>query len=140
MSNLVIEPGIRIPEDEFQFSYVRSAGPGGQNVNKVNTKAVFRWQAATSPSLPEQVRQRFLAKFANRLTTGGELVVTSQRFRDQNRNKADCVEKVRQMLESVARAPLKRRRTRPTKASKERRLVAKRRRSEHKQQRRRVEE
>ncbi|HEV3418048.1 MAG TPA: alternative ribosome rescue aminoacyl-tRNA hydrolase ArfB [Pirellulales bacterium] len=133
---LVIEPNIRIPLDEFVFTFVRSAGPGGQNVNKVNTKAVLRWAIAASPSLTEAVRSRFTAKYGKRLTGAGELVLTSQRFRDQSRNRADCLEKLGQMLASVATAPKKRKRTRPTLASRERRLVAKRHRSEHKQLRR----
>ncbi len=133
---LTVEPDIRIPLAEFEFSFVRSAGPGGQNVNKVNTKAVLRWPLSASPSLPAGVRERFRAKFGNRLTTEGELVLSSQRFRDQWRNKADCLEKLQAMLSSVARPPVKRRRTRPTKASKTRRLEQKRRRSEHKDARR----
>jgi ribosome-associated protein len=140
MSDLNIQPGIQIPLEEFAFTFVRSAGPGGQNVNKVNTKAVLRWPVSASPSLPEAVRERFKAKFGSRLTTEGELVLTSQRFRDQNRNKLDCIEKVRLMVEGVAKAPVKRRRTRPTKASQERRLVAKKQRSERKQRRGRLED
>src|SRR6266566_211967 len=111
---LDVAPNIRIPLDAFQFTFVRSAGPGGQNVNKLNTKAVLRWPVATSPHLPEAVRARFAAKYANRLTGGGELVLTSQRFRDQSRNRADCLEKLHDMLLSVATAPVKRKRTRPT--------------------------
>ncbi|HEV2970423.1 MAG TPA: alternative ribosome rescue aminoacyl-tRNA hydrolase ArfB [Pirellulales bacterium] len=133
---LVIEPNIRVPLAEFEFTFVRSAGPGGQNVNKVNTKAVLRWPVAASPSLPDAVRSRFTTKYGNRLTGAGELVLSSQRFRDQSRNRADCLEKVEQMLASVATAPKKRKRTRPTLASRERRLVEKRHRSEHKQLRR----
>ncbi|HKD35955.1 MAG TPA: alternative ribosome rescue aminoacyl-tRNA hydrolase ArfB [Pirellulales bacterium] len=136
MEVLAVEPGIRIPLDEFSFSFARSAGPGGQNVNKLNTKATLRWQVVASPSLPDDVRRRFLAKFNNRLASDGELILTSQRFRDQSRNRADCLEKLREMVASVAVAPKKRRRTRPTLASKERRLVEKRRRSAHKQLRR----
>jgi ribosome-associated protein len=132
---LHIAPDIRIPLAEFQFSFVRSAGPGGQNVNKLNTKAVLRWPIAASPNLPAGVRERFRAKYGNRLTSEGELVLTSQRFRDQSRNKADCLEKLRSMLASVARPPVKRRRTKPSKASKARRLDEKRRRSEHKESR-----
>jgi len=132
---LIVEPDIRIPLAELQFTFVRSAGPGGQNVNKVNTKAVLRWPVTASPSLPEGVRQRFRAKFANRLTTEGELVLSSQRFRDQSRNKSDCLDKLQAMLASVARPPVKRRRTKPSKASKTRRLNEKRRRSENKQSR-----
>jgi ribosome-associated protein len=136
MEVLAVEPGIRVPMEEFSFSFARSAGPGGQNVNKVNTKATLRWLVAASPSLPDDVRRRFLTKFASRLTNEGELILTSQRFRDQSRNRADCLEKLREMLASVARAPKKRKRTRPTRASKERRLGEKRRRSANKQLRR----
>jgi ribosome-associated protein len=132
----IVEPGIRIPLAEFEFSFVRSAGPGGQNVNKVNTKAVLRWPVIASASLPEGVRSRFMAKYGKRLTGTGELILTSQRFRDQPRNRADCLEKLHDMLASVAVAPKKRRRTRPTLASKERRLDDKRRQSQHKQRRR----
>src|ERR1700731_2779414 len=115
---LTVEPDIRVPLAEFQFSFVRSAGPGGQNVNKVNTKAVLRWPLAVSPSVTDGLRRRFRAKYGNRLTTEGELVLSSQPFGDQSRKKADCLEKLQGMLASVARPPVKRRRTRPTKASK----------------------
>ncbi len=70
---LVVNSRIRIPDSELEFSYVRSSGPGGQNVNKVSSKAVLRWNAAASGSLPADVRQRFLAKYRSRLTTDGEL-------------------------------------------------------------------
>jgi ribosome-associated protein len=133
---LVITPNIHIPLDEIEFTFVRSAGPGGQNVNKLNTKAVLRWPIVASPSLPDAVRSRFVAKYANRLTNEGELVLTSQRFRDQSRNRADCLDKLREMLLSVAKPPIKRKRTKPTLASRERRLTEKRRRSQHKQLRR----
>jgi ribosome-associated protein len=133
---LVVTPTIRIPLDEIAFTFVRSAGPGGQNVNKLNTKAVLRWPIAASPSLPDAVRSRFVVKYANRLTNDGELVLTSQRFRDQSRNRADCLDKLREMLLSVAKPPVKRKRTKPTLASRERRLTEKRRRSQHKQLRR----
>jgi ribosome-associated protein len=133
---LVVAPHIRIPLEEFEFTFVRSAGPGGQNVNKLNTKAVLRWPVAASPHLPDAVRSRFTAKYRNRMTGGGELVLTSQRFRDQSRNRADCLEKLHHMLLSVTTAPVKRKRTRPTLASRERRLGEKRRRSQHKQLRR----
>jgi ribosome-associated protein len=124
---LVVPPHIRIPLDEFEFTYVRSSGPGGQNVNKVNSKAVLRWNLAASPTLPEDVRRRFLESFSSRVTTGGELVVSSERFRDQKQNADDCVEKVRTLLAAVARPPKKRIKTKPSRASKERRLDGKRR-------------
>ena len=123
---LEVNARVRIPLREFHFSFSRSSGAGGQNVNKVNTKATLRWQVEHSPSLPDDVRQRFVQRYRRRITHEGELVLTSQRFRDQGRNVADCLEKLRAMLEEVSRAPRPRKRTRPTKASKERRLQAKR--------------
>lgn len=122
--------------DEFEFTYVRSSGPGGQNVNKVNSKAVLRWPLAENLSLPVDVRHRFQAKYANRLTTSGDLLLTSQRFRDQERNSADCLEKLREMILSVAVKPKARRPTKPTRASKKRRQEAKQAHSQKKQQRR----
>jgi ribosome-associated protein len=133
---LVVAPHIQIPPAEFEFTYARSSGPGGQNVNKVNSKAVLRWQATKSPSLPEAVRTRFLAKYGSRLTGDGELLITSERYRDQPRNIDDCLEKLREMLLSVAVAPKKRKKTKPSRASKERRLDSKKRDSSKKQSRR----
>ena len=127
---------IRIPHDEFVFRYDRSSGPGGQNVNKVNTKVTLRWPVATSPSLPESVRERFLQRFRRRITKSGELVLSSQRYRDQRRNVDDCLEKLRGMLVDVATAPKRRRATKRTPASQERRLKEKRARSDTKRGRR----
>src|SRR6516164_914210 len=110
---LSITPALQIPDGEFAFSYVRSSGPGGQNVNKVNSKAVLRWSPTTSPSLPEDVRARFLSRYASRLTIAGELILTSQRSRDQNRNSEDCLERLRQMLLAVTHEPIARRPTKP---------------------------
>jgi ribosome-associated protein len=132
-----VSPHIRIPDDELRFSFVRSSGPGGQNVNKLNTKAQLRWAIRTSPSIPRPVRQRFLERYANRITDQGELVLTSQRFRDQRQNQRDCLEKLRSMLAAVAVPPKPRKKTRPTRASIRRRQTEKRLRSQKKQQRRR---
>jgi ribosome-associated protein len=137
---LDVAPHIRIPLDEFEFTFARSSGPGGQNVNKVNSKAVLRWNPTTSPNLRDDVRQRFLNRFRSRLTTEGELVLSSERFRDQRQNIDDCLEKVREMLTAVARPPKTRKKTKPSRASKERRLEGKRRDSAKKQNRRRFEE
>lgn len=117
---------VQVPRSEFEFSFVRSSGPGGQNVNKVNSKAQLRWAAARSPSLPEDVRARFVARYASRLTAEGELIVTSQRFRDQARNIEDCLEKVAALIEAVLDAPKPRIKRRPSRAAKARRLEAKR--------------
>ncbi len=134
---LVINSRVQVPLTEFGFTFVRSSGPGGQNVNKVNSKAVLRWPVAASPSLPVDVRSRFLKRFSSRLTNEGELVLTSQRYRDQPRNVDDCLEKVRAMIEQVVAAPTVRKRTRPTKASGERRLQGKREVGQKKETRRR---
>ncbi len=122
---LVIAPHIHVDAAELQFTYVRSSGPGGQNVNKVNSKAVLRWNPAASEGLTEAVLTRFLSKYGNRLTVDGDLIVTSQRYRDQGRNTADCLEKLRELLLAVAVAPKKRRPTKPTRAARERRHQAK---------------
>jgi len=128
-----IEP----PFDELRFTFARSGGPGGQNVQKVESKAVLRWDAARSRALPRDVRARFLARFARRLTAEGELVLASQRHRERERNVADCIAKLRAMLAQVAAPPKPRRPTQPTRASRERRLAEKRAASRRKAERRR---
>lgn len=133
---LIVNPRIRIPLEEIEFTYTRSSGPGGQNVNKVASKAQLRWPAATSPSLPADVRARFLQRYRSRLTNDGELLLTSQRFRDAHRNTDDCLEKLRAMLQAVAVAPVPRRQTRPTRGSVQRRLQDKKQRSARKEGRR----
>ncbi len=133
---LLVDSRIQIPLAEFEISYARSSGPGGQNVNKVNSKATLRWPLARSPSLPEDVCQRFLARYRRRVTVDGDLVVTSQRYRDAGRNANDCLEKLRQMLLEVAQPPKRRKPTRPSRGSVRRRLDDKRRRSQKKGSRR----
>jgi ribosome-associated protein len=136
---LMVNRRIRIPLRELRFQFARSSGAGGQNVNKVSTKAILRWPVEASPSLPGDVRERFLSRYRRRITRDGELVMSSQRFRDQGRNVADCLEKLRAMLLEVATAPRRRRPTRPHAASRERRLESKRRQAEKKRRRGRVE-
>lgn len=133
---LVVNDRITIPDAEFTVDYARSGGPGGQNVNKVESKAVVRWRPAESPSLPPAIRDRLLARLAGKLTAEGDLIVTSQRTRDQGRNRDDAFEKIRQMILAVVVPPKVRRPTKPTRASQVRRAEDKARRSTRKQQRR----
>jgi len=118
-----------IPLRELAIRFVRSSGAGGQNVNKVATKAVLRWPVATSRALARDVRDRFLERWSTRIAASGELVLTSDRYRDQGRNVADCLEKLRAMLAEVAEPPKPRKPTKPSRASRERRLEQKRARS-----------
>jgi ribosome-associated protein len=126
---------LNIPLSEFDLHYARSSGPGGQNVNKVNSKVVLYWSIHESPSVPEPVKQRFLARFAHRLTVDGVLVLGSDKFRDQKRNVDDCLEKLGAMLTEVATPPKPRKKTKPSRGSKERRLTGKRQQAEKKQRR-----
>jgi len=132
---LTVTARLKIPLREFRFTFSRSSGPGGQNVNKLNTKAQLRWPVMESPSLSEAVRRRLVAKYGRRITSDGDFLVTSQRFRDAGRNVADCLEKLRAMLAEVAVAPKRRKPTRPTRSSVRRRLENKRKKSQRKQQR-----
>ena len=134
--SLAVDDQIRIPGEELVLTFARSSGPGGQNVNKVNSKAVLRWNVVDSPSLPEEVKQRFLERFAPRITRSGEILLTCDRHRDQPRNSAECYDRLRQLLLSVISAPRRRKRTRPSRASIERRLQDKKRISKRKEQRR----
>lgn len=133
---LEINEKIQIPLREFNFDFVRSSGPGGQNVNKVATKAVLKWDVENTPSLPESVRERFRRRYARRIGQDGVLTLTSQRFRDRGRNVADCLNKLRDFIRDVAEAPTPRKKTRPTKGSKRRRLKNKKIQSEKKERRR----
>ena len=122
---LVVNSHIHIPLWELEFSFARSSGPGGQNVNKVNSKAVLHWNVAKSPSIPSPVRSRVLGKFQTRINDEGAIVLMSDRFRDQSRNVADCMEKLRVMLLEVATPPKSRKKTKPTRGSTRRRLEGK---------------
>jgi ribosome-associated protein len=133
---LVINADLVIPAAELDASFARSAGPGGQNVNKVNSKAMIRWHVATSPSLPDDVRRRFVERYATRINAAGELVLAADEHREQSRNIAACYQRLRDMIVSVLRPPRRRIKTRPSRAAVERRIESKQRRSKTKQQRR----
>ena len=132
---LRVNSRIFIPQSELRFTFVRSSGPGGQNVNKVNSKAQLRWSVTRSESLPEDVRGRVLSRYARRINDRGEIVLTSQRYRDQARNIGDCLTKLREMLAAVATPPKRRKKTRPPKSASESRLRDKRAKAEKKRSR-----
>lgn len=134
---LFINDRIQIPDSEFQLAYARSGGPGGQNVNKVSSKAIMNWDVTRTTSLPEDIRERFLTRYSRRVTKEGLLQITSQRYRDQSRNVEDCRTKLMDLILSVAVAPIQRKASKPSKGAKQRRLNDKRERSDRKQSRRR---
>ena len=116
---------IVIPEDELEESFIRAAGPGGQNVNKVSSAVQLRFNVRTSPSLPDEVAVRLMRLAGSRMTREGVLVITAQRFRDQARNRADARERLAAMVAAAEVRPIKRRATKPTTGGKERRLAGK---------------
>lgn len=132
---LRISPQLAIPEEELVERFVRSAGPGGQNVNKVATAVELRFDVANSTALPETLRLRLLARRDRRLTGKGVLVISAQRFRTQERNREDARERLAAVLRAALVVPSKRIATRPTKGSQERRLTSKRERAQVKRQR-----
>ena len=127
---------IAIDEAELEESFVRASGPGGQNVNKLSTAVQLRFDIRRSPNLPEDVRERAERLAGRRLTKDGVLVLIAQRHRTQERNRADALERLIALLQEAAVRPTPRRATRPTRASKERRIEGKKRRADVKRLRR----
>lgn len=132
MEDLYVSRRLTIPASELQTTFARSGGPGGQNVNKVNSKVTLRWSIRDNPLMPEPWRARVEARFSGRINTEGEMVLHSERYRSQHRNLEDCREKLRDLLLECQTAPRRRVATRPTKGSKVRRLDAKRQQGEKK--------
>ena len=130
---LQVTPSLAIPDDELVERFVRSSGPGGQNVNKVATAVELRFDALNSPSLGEDLRARLLARRDRRITDEGVVVISAQRFRTQERNREDARERLAAFVAAGLRAPTPRIATKPTRASQQRRLDAKRGRSTIKQ-------
>ncbi|MGN6489549.1 MAG: alternative ribosome rescue aminoacyl-tRNA hydrolase ArfB [Devosia sp.] len=127
--SLALSPTIAVPLSEIEVAYIRSPGPGGQNVNKVATAAQLRFDLVGSPSLPEPVKRRAVLLAGSRLTTAGEIVITASRHRTQAMNRDDALARLAEILRAALVPPKPRRATRPTLASKRRRLEGKARRS-----------
>ena len=127
---------IEVPEQELEFRFILASGPGGQNVNKVATAVQLRFDVRASPSLPEPVRERLLQLAGNRVSKDGVLLITAKRHRTQERNRQDALERLQDLLRRASRAPKPRRKTRPSKAAREKRMQAKRQQSDKKRARR----
>jgi ribosome-associated protein len=135
MPALRITPSISIDESELEESFILSSGAGGQNVNKVSSAVQLRFDVVHSPSLPDPVRLRLIALSGSRLTKGGVLILVGRQYRDQNRNRIDVRERLAELIREAAIIPKKRRPTKPTRASKERRIEGKKVRARVKQNR-----
>ncbi|MBV6515494.1 MAG: Peptidyl-tRNA hydrolase ArfB [Planctomycetes bacterium] len=133
---LKITQTISIPEREIEFVFARSGGPGGQNVNKVSSKAVLHFDVTRSPSLPPEVRARACALFAARINAEGRLVIACSTSASQLQNRQECLTRLQQMLQQAAQPPKVRKKTTPSRASRQRRLESKKRQSGKKAQRR----
>ncbi len=136
MEDLYVNNRLTIPRLQLQASYSRSSGPGGQNVNKVSSRVTLRWQVDDQPLLMPGWRNRVLAQYRNRITRDGELIVHSDRYRDQPRNLNDCRARLVEWLLACAAPPIIRKKTSPTMASQRRRVDDKRKKAEKKSGRR----
>jgi ribosome-associated protein len=131
--NMRITRSILIEEGELEFRFIHASGPGGQNVNKVATACQLRFNVADSSSLPEEVKQRLIRLAGRRMTQRGVLVIDARRYRTQPRNRQDALERFVKLVQRAAASPKPRRETKPTLASKKRRLESKQHRSRTKQ-------
>ena len=130
-----ITPSIQIREQEFEFIFIRSPGPGGQNVNKVSSAVQLRFDVRQTPALPVEVKQRLVRLAGKRMTSGGILVIEAKQYRLQEQNRKAAQERLIRLIQRAVEPPKPRHKTRPTRASVERRLEAKRKRAEIKRRR-----
>ena len=137
---LILSHNVTIPDDELVFTAIRAQGAGGQNVNKVSTAVQLRFDAAGSPSLPDEVRQRLLAISDQRITTDGVIVIKSQESRSQARNKEIALERLAELIESAMVKPKRRVKTKPSRAARAKRVDSKTRHGRLKRLRSRIED
>ncbi|MGD9161878.1 MAG: alternative ribosome rescue aminoacyl-tRNA hydrolase ArfB [Desulfobacteraceae bacterium] len=133
-----ITKDIRIHEKEITEDFIRSSGPGGQNVNKVSTAVQLRFDVKKSPSLPDSVRRRLIRLAGNRMTKDGILVIKAERHRTREQNRKDAIDRLADLIVAASRVPKYRVKTKPTPASRKRRLEIKQKHGQLKRQRRRV--
>jgi len=136
MSDFIVNNSIHIPWSELNFSYSRSRGPGGQNVNKVNSKATLHWNVVQTEAISQAIKARFLKKWETRINKNGSLVISSETSRDQKANVNTCLSKLKQMLLDAAQRPKARLATKPSISSQKRVQEAKRKHSSRKSERR----
>jgi ribosome-associated protein len=136
---LRINETIALDQGEISWEFIRSPGPGGQNVNKLATTARLRFDAAHSPNLPADVRRRLLELGGRRVTKEGILIIEARRYRSQERNRQDALQRLIVLIRSAARIPKQRRKTKPSRALRQKRLQHKKHRSRQKQLRKKVD-
>ncbi|MCA8915103.1 MAG: aminoacyl-tRNA hydrolase [Planctomycetes bacterium] len=132
-------PNIRVADSELDFSFARSGGPGGQNVNKVSSKVVLHWDVTNAPGVPDAVKQRFLKTFRTRITDAGILVMDCDETRSQHTNRERVVERLKEMLQQVAKPPKRRIPTKPSKGAKKKRRQHREKHAQKKQLRKKID-